>query len=66
MFEAPTNAAQYHDFVKRVAVIRELYEECNLLLATTEVRNPEVTLERYESIYKDNFSEFCSAHNLIP
>ena len=66
MFEAPTHAAQYHDFVKRITVIRELYEECNLLLATTETRSLEVSLDRYESLYKDNFSGFCSAYNLIP
>ena len=33
LFKAPYTFGIYHDFNKRVAAIRELFEECNLLLA---------------------------------
>ena len=69
LFNPITNFTLYHDINKRIAVIRELFEECNLLLATYEQdgKPPSgATLSRFESEYKDNFSRFCLNYGLTP
>ena len=46
----------YHDFNKRAAAIRELFEECNLLLANNQT--PLATQSCYLNTYKQKFPNF--------
>lgn len=38
-FDSDPRFGLFHDFNKRIAAIRELFEECNLLTATSQVNN---------------------------
>ena len=55
----------YHDFNKRVACIRELYEECNLFIS--DVTLPDhVKLSDYEGKYEHRFAKFCKDQGVRP
>ena len=61
----------YHDFNKRIGSVRELYEECNLLIAKhpqsgENYLSPEVQLKTLETKYENRFAEFCRDLNLEP
>ena len=44
----------YFDFNKRIACIRELYEECNLLISENDLSD-QVKLQTYVEEYQDKF-----------
>ena len=63
----------FPDFTKRMACLRELFEECNLLLAAkngsdTPSQNYAQGLlrEQYVKHYGGNFIKFCKNENLFP
>ena len=63
LIEEPYRFDVYHDFNKRVAGIRELFEECNLLLATG---NQVPQLSSFETEFKDDFAGYCKANGVVP
>ena len=67
MFEVDQRFGLYHDFNKRMAVIRETFEECNLLAAKSiNETGQKATLAKFEGEFKENFSGFCKAYGVIP
>ena len=62
----PNELARFHDFNKRVAAIRETFEETNLLLATSAPGKPLPSLSTFESEHKQDFSGFCKRFCLTP
>ena len=73
IFEEPYRFDLYHDFNKRMAVIRELFEECNLLLVEnrhiggSSVRQEKFpTLNSLSTEFSDDFAGYCKAHRVVP
>ena len=70
------SSSSFHDFNKRVAVIRETFEECSLLLAekksvcdkNSDGKNNDTsaTLQAFEDEFKDDFSGFCRRFGRLP
>ena len=60
----------FHDFNKRVTVVRETFEETNLLLAKPGKQLPKdwyrQCLNQLETEYKDNFAGFCVDNRVSP
>ena len=72
-FEDPHRFDLYHDFNKRIAAIRELFEECNLLFADYgRISGTSVNQEKFPALkslvseFNDNFAGFCKAHGVVP
>ena len=66
-----TTGRHYHDFNKRIGGIRELYEECNLLIArhpkpAAVQLSPDVRLKTLETKYEGRFPQFCRDFDLHP
>ena len=57
-----------HDFPRRMAAIRELYEECNVLLCRQASSGSDafVSSSDVRTEYKGNFVTFCKENRLVP
>ena len=67
--------SKYLDFTKRMTVLRELFEECNILVSQkSNEKCPGDILDtannssrrEYLNKHASNFIEFCRANNLLP